>query len=175
MAYYTHEFKDAVVHDVLSGECKDATEAAAKHGVSVMSVKRWLKKATQSAATANTTTAASTKTVKAPLPKGWTLIKGIQAVGARKALGKDSVAYGEYCRREGVLNAQIEALETWLEGRDVVDAEKLRTATQALHEEKQKTKQLDYQLSRREKALAETATLLALTKKASAVWGAPQS
>lgn len=175
MAYYTQEFKDAVIHDVLSGECKDANEAAAKHGVSAMSVKRWLKKATQSPKTTASAVTNTAKTVKAPLPKGWTLIRGIQAVGARNALGKDSVAYGEYCRREGVQNAQIEALAAWLEGRDVVDAEKLRTTVQALHEEKQKTKQLDYQLARKDKALAETATLLTLTKKASAVWGAPQS
>ena len=43
-----------------------------------------------------------------------------------------------------------------------------------LRDEKQKSKLLEKELRRKEKALAETAALLVLRKKAEAIWGDPE-
>ncbi len=40
MPSYTSEFRESVVRSVLSKECRDAAEAAAKYGCSEHSVKR---------------------------------------------------------------------------------------------------------------------------------------
>jgi len=45
------------------------------------------------------------------------------------------------------------------------------TARAALALERKKNKQLERELRRKEKALAETAALLTLSKKARAIWG----
>ena len=44
-------------------------------------------------------------------------------------------------------------------------------SSRELSRAKKKTKQLEKELRRKEKALAETAALLTLSKKASAIWG----
>lgn len=44
----------------------------------------------------------------------------------------------------------------------------------SLKEEKSRNKKLEKELQRKEKALAETAALLILRKKADAIWGSPR-
>ena len=44
-------------------------------------------------------------------------------------------------------------------------------AENSLHQEQIRIKQLKYELQRKDKALAETAALLVLSKKAEAIWG----
>jgi len=46
-----------------------------------------------------------------------------------------------------------------------------RNESQHRREDKQKIKKLERELNRKEKALAETATLLVLSKKWEAIWG----
>ena len=75
------------------------------------------------------------------------------------------------CRRKGLY---VEELNDWrkqcLKANTTVleDPERLKME---LKDEKQKSKLLERELRRKEKALAETAALLVLRKKAEAIWG----
>lgn len=77
-----------------------------------------------------------------------------------------------YCRTKGLY---VEQVKEWQQSCLVannkpnkVDPEKVQLE---LKEEKQKSKELAKELARKEKALAETAALLVLRKKADAIWG----
>jgi predicted NodU family carbamoyl transferase len=77
----------------------------------------------------------------------------------------------EYCRSRGLYREQIsrwkiEALSGYEKSNQVK-----KTQSQDRREDKQKIKKLERELNRKEKALAETAALLVLSKKWEAIWG----
>ena len=76
---------------------------------------------------------------------------------------------GEYCRTKGLFPQQIQQWRrTCSEANEMIS----RRAEQAqVREHKRTIKQLQQELNRKEKALAETAALLVLRKKAQALWG----
>lgn len=57
----------------------------------------------------------------------------------------------------------------------VSDAEKRKQELQASKQDKRRIKQLEKELNRKDKALAETAALLVLRKKLNALWGESDS
>ena len=76
----------------------------------------------------------------------------------------------QYCREHGLYPEQLDA---WKEAFESLDtpavAEPVTKAV--LVNERKKNKQLEKELRRKEKALAEMAALLTLSKKAQAIWG----
>ena len=73
-----------------------------------------------------------------------------------------------YCRERGLYPEQLDAWKAAIETADTVDEPVSKAAVAA---ERKKVKQLERELRRKEKALAETAALLTLSKKARAIWG----
>ena len=165
------EFKESIATRALSGEAT-ARELAEQHNVSISSVKNWVRAAKDKAAgRTNVKAHKMPKTQRPPMPKGWTVKRAHEAVCARKLFGVDSEEYGAYCRRNGVLDSDVTAMEEWFGKRDLVDggsAETLVTEVQSLKQELRKTQQ---QVDRKDKALAEMGALLVLSKKAQAIWG----
>ena len=83
----------------------------------------------------------------------------------------NSAELAEYCRKKGLYREQIEAWrETCLNanGREFNQTKQLN---QKLNEEKKRSKSLEKDLLKKEKALAEAAAILLLRKKAQAIWG----
>ena len=85
----------------------------------------------------------------------------------------NEVELSEYCRRKGLYPQQISAWrEACLQANAAptakLDREKLRQQTKEI-------KQLEAELRRKEKALAEAAALLVLQKKVQALWGEPEA
>ena len=77
----------------------------------------------------------------------------------------------EYCRKKGIYPDQLKAWRAACEqatANGVVSAKQLREAKSA---DQKRIKELERELRRKEKALAETAALLTLRKKAAAIWG----
>jgi transposase-like protein len=76
----------------------------------------------------------------------------------------------EYCRKRGLYPEQVKA---WREACEqataggMIPASRLREAMSA---DQKRIKELERELRRKEKALAETAALLTLRKKAAAIW-----
>ncbi len=75
----------------------------------------------------------------------------------------------EYCRKHGLYPEQIEAWKTAFETAEALEA--APTAKAELAAERKKSRALEKELRRKEKALAEAAALLTLSKKAQAIWG----
>ena len=81
------------------------------------------------------------------------------------------IEFSEYCREKGIYPEQV---KEWKE--DCINAndsakENNSKASKELREERKAKEKLEKELARKEKALAETAALLVLRKKADAIWG----
>lgn len=77
----------------------------------------------------------------------------------------------EYCRSKGLYPEQVkEWKQACIQGQ-MSEAERRKQEREQAKRDKKKIKQLERELNRKEKALAETAALLALRKKLNALWG----
>lgn len=102
-------------------------------------------------------------------PEGWSSRDKFAAVLETAALNEADL--GEYCRSRGLYPAQIAAWRAACEQANDWDRSSTARISQATREEKKRVKDLERDLARKEKALAETAALLVLRKKAQAIWG----
>ena len=83
----------------------------------------------------------------------------------------NEVRLSEYCRSKGLFKKQVDQWKVEaLSGYRKSAQTKKQQSRQHL-EDKKKIKQLERELNRKEKALAETAALLVLSKKYEAIWG----
>lgn len=102
-------------------------------------------------------------------PEGWSSRDKHAAVIETASLNAADLA--EYCRRRGLYPEQ---LRVWREAceraNDWERAAQTRIARET-KDDKKRIRELERELSRKEKALAETAALLTLRKKAAAIWG----
>jgi len=84
----------------------------------------------------------------------------------------NEVELSEYCRRKGLYPEQIRAWrKTCLQANALAMPKVDRTQVRA---QAKQIKQLEAELRRKDKALAETAALLVLQKKVQAIWGEPE-
>jgi len=102
-------------------------------------------------------------------PENWSGENKLAVVIETAALNEQELA--EYCRRKGLYPEQIARWrEAAVAGND--GSKKLTAAEQRqLQAERKKSRRLEKELERKDKALAETAALLVLQKKAQAIWG----
>ena len=77
----------------------------------------------------------------------------------------------EYCRRRGLYPQQIIAWRTACESAADRAGERGRQQAAMDRDVRREVRSLKRELQRKEKALAETAALLTLSKKARAIWG----
>ncbi len=73
-----------------------------------------------------------------------------------------------YCREHGLY---VEQLDAWKQTFEAMDPLGPATSKADLAAMRKKNRKLEKELHRKDKALAETAALLTLSKKASAIWG----
>lgn len=102
-------------------------------------------------------------------PEGWSSRDKHAAVIETASLNAADLA--EYCRHRGLYPEQ---LRVWREAceraNDWERAAQTRIARET-KDDKKRIRELERELNRKEKALAETAALLTLRKKAAAIWG----
>lgn len=105
------------------------------------------------------------KNEKKKSPRDWSAAEKLRVVAAAEGLTDEQL--GEFLRREGVHEKQ---LDEWREAATTaLEASRPRRAQPS--PEAKRIKQLEAELNRKEKALAEAAALLVLKKKAQAIWG----
>lgn len=78
------------------------------------------------------------------------------------------VERGEYCRQRGLYP---EPLEAWRRTGEQANGGQAAPRSKSDTADQRRIRELERELSRKEKALAETAALLVLRKKAQAIWG----
>ena len=103
--------------------------------------------------------------MQAKRPQDWTAEKKLDAV--LEYSGLEDEQRGIFLRKQGLHEAHI---EQWK--RDLIAGLKSRALNKKDPRDK-KIRELEKELGRKEKALAETAALLVLKKKANAIWGDP--
>lgn len=83
----------------------------------------------------------------------------------------NEVELSEYCRSKGLFKKQVDQWKVEALSGYQKSVQTKKQQSRHRQEDKKKIKQLERELKRKEKALAETAALLVLSKKCEAIWG----
>ena len=102
-------------------------------------------------------------------PKGWASVDKFAAVLETAALNESELSV--YCRKQGLYPHQIKQWRIACEQANDWDRAQNKRLQDTTRNADKKIKALQKELIRKEKALAETAALLVLRKKAQAIWG----
>jgi len=163
---YTDTFKARMVRRMLAPNGVSAHALAKDVGVSQPTLSRWLREtATFQAMDKRYKKTPPMRTAGPPRrAQDWTPEDKLRAVV--EALELEGEALGEYLRRHGIHREQV---EQWT-GR-AKEALERPAGRQRSKAEAKRIKELERELRKKEKALAETAALLVLRKKVHALWG----
>ncbi len=156
MSEYTQGFKDAMVKKLTGADAKSATALSAEVGISQSTLSRWVREY----GIGRTTEGGMAKQAKQ-----WGPEEKLRAVIEYEKLDED--ARGKYLREKGLYSVDIERWRT-----EMLAAVGKRSKDR--NAQGQRIRKLEAELRRKEKALAETAALLVLKKKAQAIWGDPE-
>lgn len=158
MAHYPTERREAVIRRMLS-ESISIPALARETGITAWTLYQWRKMAQTSGAAVNE-------------PKKLEKISVLRKMAmVVETAALNEAELGEYCRKQGVYPEQIKA---WREACEQATAGNLVPAShlrEARNTDQKRIKELERELRRKDKALAETAALLTLRKKAAAIWG----
>jgi len=83
----------------------------------------------------------------------------------------NQVELAEYCRKKGLYKEQIDAWRISCLSANTGEINQTKKLSQELKDEKKRSSEIEKDLRKKEKALAEAAALLLLRKKARAIWG----
>jgi len=154
---YSDEFKQAMVQKMSGRSSRSATSLSVEVGVPQSTLSRWLR---EYGSFTETGVGMSTK----KRPQNWTAEEKFQAVLAYEGLSEEE--RGKYLREHGLFSVDI---ERWR--REMTEVLKKKPKSRKSDPKDRRIKQLESELRRKEKALAEAAALLVLKKKADAIWG----
>jgi len=88
-----------------------------------------------------------------------------------EAASLNEAELAEYCRQKGLYVEQIEAWRKACLQANANSAAQAKARQEQTKQDRRRIKKLEQELRRKDKALAETAALLVLQKKAQAIWG----
>ena len=157
---YSAAFKAKMVQKMLGG--RSANSLAQEVGVNQSSLSKWLRDAGSLQPVKRRVQDEPAKT-EGRRPDDWSAEEKLEAVLEAKRLSGSEL--GEFLRRRGVHEEQLRQWES-----AAVDSLRGRKAP-GKSAESRRVKELERELRRKEKALAEAAALLVLRKKAEALWG----
>ncbi len=163
---YTDTIKARMVRRMLGPRAMTATALAMETGIAQSTLSRWLRRASTLTGQMedDPKVLAGEDGPRPRRPQDWTAAEKLRAVSETAGLGDEVL--GEYLRRHGL---HAETLEQWRA--DATAALERPTARRRPSAEAKRIKELERELRKKEKALAETAALLVLRKKANALWG----
>ena len=153
MARYSNEFKERAVARLLPPESADLSRVSQEIGVSVATLERWRSDALSRPAR----------------ERAWTAAARLEAVIATAAM--DEAQRSGWCREKGVSPS---GLVQWRESAmaALAQPEEARATPEETRQDRRRIKELEKDLRRKEKALAETTALLVLSKKLEAIFPA---
>ncbi len=160
MTRYSVEFKAATVKKMMPPNAMPIREVKRATGVTDVTLYKWRNEYR------NKGVAVPGDDIK---PDNWTGQDKLAVVIETAALNESELS--EYCRKQGLYPEQVQRWkEAALKGYES-DEKIQQQQLSSRKEDKRKIKKLESELRRKEKALAETAALLVLRKKAQAIWG----
>lgn len=159
MTIYPDEQKMSLIERMLPPQNADIPQLSQETGIPKDTLYGWRRQAQRARGIAPT---ASARTAER-----WSGEEKFAMVVETVALSE--AERGQYCRKRGLYPEQLQA---WRRACEQANAGKaaLRPKTEAQADQR-RIRELERELSRKEKALAEAAALLVLRKKAQAIWG----
>jgi transposase-like protein len=160
MSRYSPERKEALLKKLLPPINLSVAELARQEGVSEQTLYTWRKQAKAGGAAVPG---------DKNLPDDWPAEAKLAVVIETAPLSE--IELNEYCRRKGLYPAQVKDWrQACIIGQQSSRDQRLNDQAQA-RADKKRIKDLERELRRKEKALAEAAALLVLRKKLNAYWG----
>jgi transposase-like protein len=156
---YPQERKEAVLKKMLPPHKQSVAKLSRDEGISCATLYKWRDQARLGGQAVG----------ESKDPEGWSTRDKFNAVVQCSVFNTHDV--GEYCRQHGLL---VEQVGRWQESCVNANDDFARTKRdwpRLDRKSRHEIKQLGTELTRKEKALAEAAALLVLSKKARAIWG----
>jgi transposase-like protein len=160
---YSSERKEAVLKKMMPPHNRSIKQLAFEEGISEATLYNWRQQARSKGILMPDADAG---------PEGWNARDKFAAVMESASLNEHETA--EYCRRKGIYSHQLEQWRRACENANDWDRQaNIKLKREQKHNRKH-IKDLEKELHRKEKALAEAAALLVLQKKVQAIWGDPE-
>ncbi len=160
---YSEKFKARMVERMTGAGALSAAALAREVGVTQPTLSRWLREAKVGGMAKKPKGGGARR----GRPRRWTPEEKFRVVMEAAAAGEAGL--GELLRREGLHEADVERFRQEVQ-QAAVEGLRGRGKTHESPEDK-RVKELEKELRRKEKALAEAAALLVLRKKIQALWG----
>jgi transposase len=154
---YSRQFKEAAVKKFLNRGTRQVLDVVEEIGISAPTLYAWRKEL-----------ATGVDVGKSKRPQDRSAEEKLKAVLMYESLSEEK--RGEFLRKEGL---HAENIEQWREQIKAAlsPAKQTQAERSERAEDRRKIKELEKELRRKDKALAETTALLVLKKKASLIWG----
>jgi transposase len=166
---YTDGLRDRMVERMVGSNAVSPDKLALEVGIGKSTLWKWRKAALDGHATNARAQGASMKKKKKKTQVQRSAQEKLQVVLAAAALSEDEL--GAFLRTQGVHEAELELWkQEMLEGLEQAGVHK-RAAKQQHSKDSERIRQLERELGRKERALAEAAALLLLQKKVREIWG----
>lgn len=160
MASYSKEFKEQIVRKMMPPNSQSVARISRESGVPNQTLYAWRKQYQDKG---------FVMPAKNASPNKWDAKTRLAAIIQTAAMNEAERA--EYCRKNGLYTEQLDEWKAAFEG--MTESPKAGSSKDVAAERK-KVKSLEKELLRKERALAETAALLTLSKKAQAIWGSSE-
>lgn len=157
---YSPERKEALLRRLLPPESIPLAQLAREAGVSEQTLYNWRRKLKEQ----GSLVPEPSKNVET-----WSSAEKFAVVLETAAFNEAELA--EFCRSRGLLVEQIAAWKQACMAANAKADTQAKVLREQLAQEKKRSKKLERELQRKDKALAETAALLVLRKKLNAIWG----
>ena len=163
---YSKELKDALLRRMLPPNNESITKISKiskEEGIYEQNLRNWRDKARRDGYATPGTDA---------LPDDWSTQDKFFVVVETASMNETELA--EYARKKGLYVEQIKSWKDACLNANGGVAKEAARLNRELKDSKKERKKLEKELQRKEKALAEAAALLVLSKKANAIWGEPE-
>ncbi|CUH40875.1 Transposase [Jannaschia seosinensis] len=157
---YSPERKAAVIGKMLPPNNMPLGRLAKEEGISVATLAKWRAEARAKGQFLPEANAG---------PESWTSADKLAAVIETASL--NAVELGEHCRRRGIYPDQLTVWREACARANDWERAASRQIARETRDANKRVQQLERELARKEKALAEAAALTILRKKAEAIWG----
>ena len=154
---YSAEFKESIIRRMLPPNNESISKIAREEGLSEQTLRNWRDKARANGIAA---------------PDDWSTQDKFLIVVETASMNETELA--EYARKKGLYVEQIKAWKDACMNANGGIAKEAARLNRELRDSEKERRKLERELARKEKALAETAALLVLRKKADAIWGDPE-
>lgn len=160
MKRYTQERKEAVLRKLAPPLNLTVPEVAEAEGISAASLYNWRKQARERG---------DVLPSRGSAPDRWSSAEKFRVV--LETAPMNEAQFSAYCRERGLYPEQVEAWRESCMNANANAHEQDKRSREQRKAERKRIKKLERELRRKDKALAETAALLTLSKKAEAIWG----